>query len=148
MRPSRSWKLHDADGSVAIARRNDHKYISLFPPVTDDEEAPHDPEAQLRLPDLLSQSQTNIDDLDKSDRTRLEILLRTKEMMQNGELSQKPEDELDRQHNGESGRKRQIDTMTGSTHAPSDDMSSKKRNQSRLTNGKVAGDEDDFFEAE
>ncbi|ORX37241.1 hypothetical protein BD324DRAFT_625387 [Kockovaella imperatae] len=70
----------------------DQKYISLFPPQAE-------PQDKLVLP-MLFPSDPNFDSMEKGDRKRLQILLKTRDMMRAGELSLEPENEKQKRAGG------------------------------------------------
>ena len=152
------------DSCADLDGRYDQKYISLFPPHSAD----HEPsESQLVLPRLLPPGDTDpeYEGMEKGNRKRLEILIKTREMMRSGELRTTPEVDMDESTGQDRKRKAERVVIHPSGEArphksaadgarkkrrkdageQSDKKSGKNESGARPDEGKA---EDDFFESD
>ncbi|WVF68990.1 hypothetical protein IAT40_003764 [Kwoniella sp. CBS 6097] len=150
---------------------NTEKYISLFPSSTSTANSNSEADnAKLVLPPLLRPSKSDgsdgSDSLDKPSQRRLEILRQIQGLMNDGEMSTTPEDEVKKESangNGSgsgsgSGRRQHVGeskVKVGAAEEESVSVSrsaSAKKSKSKSNGGKVEEEdkveEDDFFESD
>ncbi|OCF57079.1 hypothetical protein L486_05938 [Kwoniella mangroviensis CBS 10435] len=114
---------------------NTEKYISLFPPSSSSQHESSTKEPKLTIPPLLRPPPTSQQlegEYDKSAKRRYEILLEIRELMQQGKLSENPEEEVKRE------KKEKVSLV-----------STEDKFTSKNTKGGEKGEdeeEDDFFE--